>query len=78
MRSDRVLGGFFLTTLILLGFLINEERNMDVDTREVIEHLVKANDELQELVVKGMDVDQSLAFRLQIVGIIKELNEVKF
>ena len=76
--GDKVIGVVLVSLLITLGFLIDEERSMSVDTREVVVHLVDAIDEIQDLASNGrIDMDKSINIREDIVEIIKRLDEAE-
>ncbi len=78
MDSTRVIGSMAITLLIILGFLIHDERRNNMEVRQAIVHLLEASDEIQELAFNNViDMDDSIKIREDIKKVIEDLHEAR-
>ena len=68
--------------LLMIGFLLNEARvdmNTKLDKADVVEKLVEASDNLQELASRDkIGMDESIVLRQDIIDIIKRVIGAEF
>lgn len=78
MDSTRVIGSMAITLLIILGFLIHDERGNEMEVRQAVVHLLEASDEIQELAFNNViDMDYSIKVREDIKKVIEDLHEAR-
>ena len=81
-REDKFFLSFFMGLLLMIGFLLNEARvdmNTKLDKADVVEKLVEASDNLQELASRDkIGMDESIVLRQDIIDIIKRVIDAEF
>jgi len=81
-REDKFFLSFFMGLLLMIGFLLNEARvdmNTKLDKADVVEKLVEASDNLQELASRDkIGMDESIVLRQDIIDIIKRVIGAEF
>ena len=79
MSTDSVLGVVFISLLLTLGFLIDDERRNNMEVRQAVVHLLDASDEVQELAAQNViDMDDSIKIREDIKKVIESLHEARY